>query len=179
MTTATEATPARRDRTLNLPFVTATFHVPDVRLPRPPMPRVPVPSVPRVGRAEATHAAKVAAGYLPAPERLAYYAGLGVLGVAGLIEWPVAAAIAAGTVVAQRGRREQRHEEGRDEGATTGAGRRETASGEGRDKRTAARTERPARGTAALSSTPTAAKKAATKSTKAGGARTRPRAAKS
>lgn len=164
MTTATEARPARRDRTLNLPFVTATFHVPRARLPRPPMPRVPRPSVPRVGRAEATHAAKVAAGYLPAPERLAYYAGLGVLGAVGLIEWPVAAAIAAGTVVARRGRR---REETSDEGAKTGPERRETAD-----------RERPARRTAALSSTPTATKKAATKATKAGGARTRPRPAK-
>ncbi|MEX5632717.1 hypothetical protein [Parafrankia sp. FMc2] len=38
---------------------------------------------------------------LPSPEKTVYYVGLGLLAVAEVIEWPVAAAIAAGTYVAQ------------------------------------------------------------------------------
>lgn len=36
--------------------------------------------------------------------RLLYYAGVAALGVAGVVEWPVAAAIAAGTYIASRSR---------------------------------------------------------------------------
>ncbi|GAA2101860.1 hypothetical protein GCM10009780_51980 [Actinomadura alba] len=39
---------------------------------------------------------------LPPPERMAYYAGLGALAAFGVIEWPVAAAIGAGTILAKR-----------------------------------------------------------------------------
>lgn len=38
---------------------------------------------------------------LPSPGKTAYYAGLGLLAVTEVIEWPVVAAIAAGTYVAQ------------------------------------------------------------------------------
>lgn len=44
---------------------------------------------------------------LPPPRRLAFYGGLGALAVAGLVDWPVAVAIGAATVVA-RGRGEER-----------------------------------------------------------------------
>ncbi|MEX5712380.1 hypothetical protein AB1484_29900 [Parafrankia sp. FMc6] len=40
----------------------------------------------------------------PSPGKAVYYLGLGGLAVAEIIEWPVAAAIAAGTYVAQRSR---------------------------------------------------------------------------
>jgi hypothetical protein len=38
---------------------------------------------------------------LPSPAKTAYYLGLGALAVAEVVEWPVAAALAAGTYVAQ------------------------------------------------------------------------------
>lgn len=44
---------------------------------------------------------------LPPPERLAFYGGLGVLAVAGAVEWPVAAAIGVATMVARRSRRDK------------------------------------------------------------------------
>lgn len=48
------------------------------------------------------HALSSAQGALPPPERMAYFAGLGALAVFGVIEWPVAAAIGAGTILARR-----------------------------------------------------------------------------
>jgi hypothetical protein len=39
---------------------------------------------------------------LPPPERVAYYAGMGVLAAVGLIEWPLAVVIAAGHVLADQ-----------------------------------------------------------------------------
>jgi hypothetical protein len=47
---------------------------------------------------------------LPPVERLAYYAGLGALAALGIIEWPVAAAIGAGTLLARRALRRDAHE---------------------------------------------------------------------
>jgi hypothetical protein len=44
---------------------------------------------------------------MPSPGKTAYYAGLGVLAVVEAVEWPVAAAIAAGTYVAQHTRAER------------------------------------------------------------------------
>lgn len=44
---------------------------------------------------------RVRAG-LPLAEQLAYYGGLGALAALSVIDWPVAAAIGVGTVVAQR-----------------------------------------------------------------------------
>ncbi|MEU6269435.1 hypothetical protein [Saccharopolyspora shandongensis] len=43
---------------------------------------------------------------LPSPGQLAYYGGLGALAALSVIEWPVAAAIGIGTVVAQRAGKE-------------------------------------------------------------------------
>ena len=45
---------------------------------------------------------------LPSPEHLAYFAGLGVLAVFGLLEWPVALAIGTGTLVAERMARKEK-----------------------------------------------------------------------
>lgn len=39
---------------------------------------------------------------VPPPERLAYYTGIGVLAAIGLIEWPVAAVIGVGHVLADQ-----------------------------------------------------------------------------
>jgi len=108
--------PGGRTATVNLPFVSAEFRVPEVSLPRVSLPRVGVPhvsvprvNVPRPSRQEVTQLAAVGVSYLPSPERLVYYAGLGALAVVGMIEWPVAVAIGAGTVVAQRAGRQHRH----------------------------------------------------------------------
>lgn len=91
------AAPART-ATVNLPFVTAEFRVPDIHLPKPHVP----------SRGEVSGAMNVAKSSLPKPERLAFYTGLGVLAVVGAIEWPVAAAIGVGTVIAQRAVRARR-----------------------------------------------------------------------
>lgn len=63
-------------------------------------------------------------GAAPQLPRLLFYGGVAALGVAGLVEWPVAAAIAAGTWVASRARSAERghavaggHEEQAEPGA--------------------------------------------------------------
>lgn len=58
--------------------------------------------VPPPGMAYVEDAGRLVASYLPPPGRLAFYGGLGVAAVFGLIDWPVAAAIGIGTVVARR-----------------------------------------------------------------------------
>jgi hypothetical protein len=82
----------RRTATVNLPFVTAQFRRPEMHVPRLP------------GRQEVGAAAGVAQSFLPPPERLVYYAGLGALAAFEVVEWPVAVAIAAGTAIAGRSR---------------------------------------------------------------------------
>ncbi|WP_433356660.1 hypothetical protein ACQP25_21020 [Microtetraspora malaysiensis] len=83
--------------TLNLPMVSLQFH-------RPHMPHV---EMPHMSRQEVGHAVDVARSFLPPPERVIYYGGLGALAVFGVLEWPVAAAIGVGTMLAQRGRTEE------------------------------------------------------------------------
>jgi hypothetical protein len=58
---------------------------------------IPVPGMHYVG-----DAGRLMAGYLPPPERLAFYSGLGIAAVLGAIDWPVAAAIGLGTMIARR-----------------------------------------------------------------------------
>jgi hypothetical protein len=41
---------------------------------------------------------------LPPPERLAFYGALAAGAVFGIIDWPVAAAIGLGTIIARRAR---------------------------------------------------------------------------
>jgi hypothetical protein len=56
---------------------------------------------------EVGHAMTGAHPPLPPAERMAYYAGLGALAAFGVIEWPVAAAIGAGTILARRALRKE------------------------------------------------------------------------
>lgn len=77
---------ATHGTTVQLPFVTAEFHRPDVQLP---------------GRAELEGAIGAVRKNLPPPEQMVYYGGLAALAVFSVIEWPVAAAIGVGTAVAQ------------------------------------------------------------------------------
>jgi hypothetical protein len=58
--------------------------------------------VPAPGMTYVEDAGRLVASYLPPPGRLAFYGGLGAAAVFGLIDWPVAAAIGLGTVVARR-----------------------------------------------------------------------------
>jgi hypothetical protein len=58
--------------------------------------------VPPPGMAYVEDAGRVMASYLPPPERLAFYGGLGAAAIFGIIDWPVAAAIGLGTVIARR-----------------------------------------------------------------------------
>jgi hypothetical protein len=85
----------RRTATVRLPGVTAEFHTPEVHMPHLPTPR-------EVGRA-----AGAATSFLPPRERLIWYGGLGTAAVLGVIEWPVAVAVGAGTVIAQRALRQR------------------------------------------------------------------------
>ncbi|MGI5158275.1 hypothetical protein [Microbispora sp. CA-102843] len=86
---------------LNLPFLRLQLRAPEMHLPHVDMPHIS-------GR-DVGHAMDVARTFLPPPERIMYYGGLGALAVLGILEWPVAAAIGAGTLIAQRARsREQR-----------------------------------------------------------------------
>lgn len=98
-----------RTATLTLPFVTATFRVPELRLPELRLPEVRMPEVrmpeaidPRRLAGKAGHVAASVRSALPPRSRLIYYTGLGVLAAAEIVEWPVALAIGAGTVIAQR-----------------------------------------------------------------------------
>lgn len=83
--TATEHARRTHGTTVQLPFVTAEFHRPDVHLP---------------GRAEVEGAIGAVRKNLPPPEQMVYYGGLAALAVFSVIEWPVAAAIGVGTAVA-------------------------------------------------------------------------------
>jgi hypothetical protein len=58
---------------------------------------IPMPGMSYVG-----DAGRLMAGYLPPPERLAFYGGLGLAAVLGAIDWPVAAAVGLGTMIARR-----------------------------------------------------------------------------
>jgi hypothetical protein len=58
---------------------------------------VPTPGISYVG-----DAGRLVVGYLPPPERLAFYGGLGIAAVLGAIDWPVAAATGLGTIIARR-----------------------------------------------------------------------------
>jgi hypothetical protein len=81
---------APRTATVNLPFLTATFRIPDV-----PAMRLPA-------RDDVSSAVSGVQGYLPSPRQAAYYGGLAALAAFELLEWPVALAIGAGTAILER-----------------------------------------------------------------------------
>lgn len=92
--TTTAQRPAARAGTanenrVNVPIPVLTPHLKMLHVPTP-------------GKTYVEDAGRVVAGYLPPPERLAFYGGLGVAAVLGAIDWPVAAAIGVGTMVARR-----------------------------------------------------------------------------
>ncbi|SMD24728.1 hypothetical protein [Kibdelosporangium aridum] len=91
-----------RTATVNLPFVTAQFHAPELHLPH-----VRVPD-----RQEISAALRTVGSYLPSPRKTVYYGGLALMAALELIDWPVAAAVAVGTAVAGTGQtRESSHQE--------------------------------------------------------------------
>lgn len=97
--TPSEATQVRsaRTTTVNLPFVTATFHRPEIHLPQ-----IPVPD-----RQQVHSAAQAVQPYLPSPGQVAYFGGLAALAVFEVVEWPVALAIGTGTALMGRSERPQ------------------------------------------------------------------------
>ncbi|WP_214102596.1 hypothetical protein [Acrocarpospora catenulata] len=74
---------------LNLPMVSLQVHR---------------PHMPHMDTSWAERAMETGRKAMPPPERLIYYGGLGALAVIGAIEWPVAAAIGVGTMLASRAR---------------------------------------------------------------------------
>jgi hypothetical protein len=88
-----------RTSTVRLPFITASF------TRRSGGPSVPTPSVPNPLNALADAGQAVTAAVASVPrEKAVFYVGVGALGVLGVVDWPVAAMVAAGTYVASRAR---------------------------------------------------------------------------
>jgi hypothetical protein len=58
--------------------------------------------VPKPNMSYVSDAGQAMVGFLPPPGRLAFYGGLGLAAVVGVLDWPVAAAIGIGAVVARR-----------------------------------------------------------------------------
>lgn len=93
-TTMTQSRPATRAGTPNgkgmeVPVPVLTPHMKVMHIPTP-------------GMSYVGDAGRIVAGYMPPPERLAFYGGLGIAAVLGAIDWPVAAAIGIGTMIARR-----------------------------------------------------------------------------
>ena len=88
MATKQRKTASSEATTVNLPGVEATFHQPDHIIP--------------TGE-DLSNAADTVRSYLPSRQMTAWFGGLGLLAAFSVIEWPVAAAIGVGTVVARRG----------------------------------------------------------------------------
>jgi len=91
----------QRTGTLNLPFATVQWRWPEFRMPT-------------IGRHEVEAAVNTVRSTLPPPTQLAYYTGLGLLAVFEVVEWPIVAVAAVGTIVAQRAIR-QHEEHGKEE----------------------------------------------------------------
>ena len=87
---------------VNVPVPVLTPHMKTLHVPTPGMTYV-------------EDAGRIVAGYLPSPERMAFYGGLGIAAVIGAIDWPVATAIGIGTMIARK--------TGRGRGARSRAGR--------------------------------------------------------
>ncbi|HUR09107.1 MAG TPA: hypothetical protein VM347_41665 [Nonomuraea sp.] len=101
MAVAQSRASSSKELSLDLPLLSIKVRPPDLRMPHVGMPHL---ELPRISRQEVGHAVDVARTLLPPPDRIAYYGALGVLAAFGVLEWPVAAAIGAGTLIARRGR---------------------------------------------------------------------------
>ncbi|MFC7384946.1 hypothetical protein [Sphaerisporangium rhizosphaerae] len=89
---------------LDTPVVSLHVHRPHM----PRMPRMPGMSRPSGARGqEMNRAVETARTFLPPPERLMYYGGLGLLAALGLVEWPIAVVVGASTAIASRAMRHQ------------------------------------------------------------------------
>jgi len=77
-----------RSATVNLPFVTAQFRMPDLRTPT---------------REDLMAAAGGVRSLMPSRKSMLFYGGLAASAAAGVIQWPVATAIGIGTALASRG----------------------------------------------------------------------------
>jgi hypothetical protein len=87
--------------TLRLPFVTASF----TRSSASPGVPNPVAAIAGIGQAAIDATASAVAS---APrQKILFYTGVAALGVAGIVEWPVAALVATGTYVASKAQRRQ------------------------------------------------------------------------
>ncbi|ETK37461.1 hypothetical protein [Microbispora sp. ATCC PTA-5024] len=126
---------------LSLPFLRIQVRPPDMHLPHV--------GLPKMNRRDMGHAVDIARTFLPPPERIVYYGGLGALAAIGLLDWPVAAAIGAGTMIAQRTRakdqrwsplRGQQEQPGRQDTGATGTTGTTRAGGRTTGGRTAAQT---------------------------------------
>ncbi|GAA1215555.1 hypothetical protein [Pseudonocardia alaniniphila] len=93
----------KRSATVNLPFMTAQFRVPDIHMPEIHMPEIRMPGVRPPTREDLDSAGRKALSVLPPPKTLLFFGGLAATAVVGAIEWPVAAAIGIGSALAARG----------------------------------------------------------------------------
>ncbi|GAA3050949.1 hypothetical protein GCM10010464_14080 [Pseudonocardia yunnanensis] len=98
----------KRSATVDLPFMTAQFRVPDIHMPELHMPEIRMPEIrmPEVRpptREDLDSAGRKALSVLPPPKTLLFFGGLAATAVIGAIEWPVAAAIGIGSALAGRG----------------------------------------------------------------------------
>jgi hypothetical protein len=84
-----------RTATLRLPMITLQVQVPRLRMPRVNMPDM----------GEVVNTVK---SRMPSPAEAAYFAGLGVMGLLDVLEWPVVLAVGTGTVIAERVSQERR-----------------------------------------------------------------------
>lgn len=76
------------EATVELPFVTAQFHAPEVHVP---------------GREDVTSAANAVRSQLPSRDHALFYGALGLSAAFAVIDWPVALAIGVGTALVSRG----------------------------------------------------------------------------
>lgn len=80
------------EATVELPFVTAQFHAPDVHVP---------------GREDLSSAANAVRSQLPSRDHALFYGALGLSAAFAMIDWPVALAIGVGTALVSRGSAQQ------------------------------------------------------------------------
>lgn len=85
-------TDGAHEATVELPFVTAQFHAPEVRVP---------------GREDVTSAANAVRSQLPSRDHALFYGALGLSAAFAVIDWPVALAIGVGTALVSRGSDQQ------------------------------------------------------------------------